>query len=244
MSHFAPFFKYAGSKMTLSKSYYPRPRHQHIVEPFAGSACYATTYANHSVTLIEKDYDIASLWRYLISTPGQEIAKLPTTELRRGEDIRRLPLDYGAKVLIRCCQRVGRNDCWTVSKWCNTNSGLWGERKRDVIASQVEYIRHWKILEWNVQAHFDALLAWPDATWFIDPPYISLPLYDSKSINYPHLGEWCQRLKGQVIVCEAYGADWLPFRRFKKMRTGRAGQGCSESEGVEAIWTNETPELS
>ena len=244
MSAFAPFFRYAGSKMTLSKSHYPRPRHPHIVEPFAGSACYATTYANHQVTLIENDYDIAALWRYLISTPGQEIAKLPVKELRHGDDIKRLPIDYGARVLIRQCQRVGHATCWSVSKWNDTNSGLWSERKRDVIAAQVEYIRHWKIIERDMQAAQQELLTWEPATWFIDPPYISLPLYDSHKIDFPRLGKWCQALKGQVIVCEAQGAEWLPFRPFRKMRTGRAGHDCSSSEGMEAIWTNETPELS
>jgi hypothetical protein len=196
------------------------------------------------VTLIENDHDIAELWRYLIRTSSSDIASLPTKDLKHGQDISRLPIDYGARVLIRCCQRVGQNDCWTVSKWNNTNSGLWGDRKRDVIASQVEHIRHWKVIEADVQKMQEELLTWPETTWFIDPPYISLPLYESHKIDFPRLGEWCQKLSGQVIVCEAQGADWLPFRPFRKMRTGRAGQDCSSSDGLEAIWTNETPELS
>lgn len=54
-----------------------------------------------------------------------------------------------------------------------------------------------------------------EATWFIDPPYQRVAkgyTYGASDIDFDVLAEWCRSRRGQVIVCEQEGADWLPFR--------------------------------
>ena len=52
-----------------------------------------------------------------------------------------------------------------------------------------------------------------EATWFIDPPYNNAAgqRYRTRVSDYSKLGRWCRDRWGQVIVCENYGAEWLPF---------------------------------
>lgn len=89
----------------------------------------------------------------------------------------------------------------------------WTEAIKERIASQVGFIRHWRVLDGDYTAA--PRIA---ATWFIDPPYVGRPgahyIYGSREIDYAELGAWCRRRAGQIIVCEAEGADWLPFRDF------------------------------
>ena len=54
-----PFFSYFGSKYQVTK-HYPIPKHNILIEPFAGSACYALHYPHKKVKLYDK-YD-AILW--------------------------------------------------------------------------------------------------------------------------------------------------------------------------------------
>lgn len=96
--------------------------------------------------------------------------------------------------------------------------------------SLVPSIRHWEIRRepyWRL----------PDveATWFIDPPYCGPAgrAYRVNAINFEDLAEWCRSRKGQVIVCEGAGADWLPFRNL-----GTNHNGSAKSLNVEQVWTN------
>lgn len=219
-----PFFKYPGSKWLLSK-HYPKPKHDVIVEPFAGSACYSVQNADRQVILHEVNPDIYDLWVYLISGPADEIVSLPASSLERGFDIRDLGCSLGAKLLIRHWQRVGTSTCWTVSSW-NNKPGQWSDRTRDAVADQVECIKHWKINSSPALSASDV-----EATWFIDPPYQSLKLFGSKNIDYAELGQWCKERKGQVIVCERSGAAWLPFEEFRSVPKGRRKHGQA-SEAV------------
>ena len=227
-----PFFKYAGSKWQLSR-YYPKPVWERLIEPFAGSACYATRHHERQVTLVEKDPEIAALWRYLIMVDPFEIAALPTEELREGQDIRDLSVSFGARLLIRQWQRVGMSNCWTISKWCN-KPGQWGKATRDYIARAVESIRHWEVLEGDALGLHNA-----EATWFIDAPYQGLPLYGSKSIDYARLADWCRTRYGQIIVCEQASATWLPFKEFRVQANRTNGSGKPGRGSHEGIWTNQ-----
>lgn len=108
-------------------------------------------------------------------------------------------------------------------------SSYWGEHARIRIASQLRHIRHWTV----EQRPFEEL---PDltATWFIDPPYMAAGKhYKYNAVNYTKLGEWCQSREGQVVACEAMGAEWLPFRPLADI------QSFSKSRSPEAIWTND-----
>ena len=75
------------------------------------------------------------------------------------------------------------------------------------------------------------------ATWFVDPPYQEAGKHyrhGSSSINYERLAEWCVSRLGQVIVCEAYGADWLPFGLIADVKTTRKGK-----RSTEVVWCRE-----
>jgi hypothetical protein len=111
----------------------------------------------------------------------------------------------------------------------------WGSVVRYRLARQVSQIRHWQV---SLGSYADA----PDVhgTWFIDPPYQfygSYYRYGSAGIDYPKLGAWCRERTGQVLVCEADGADWLPFRPLAQMN-GTEGRQKTRPARMELVWTN------
>ena len=76
-------FYYYGRKKQIAK-YYPEPKYDTIVEPFAGSAAYSL-YKEHwrkRVILIEKDKKVYDIWEWLINeaTP-QMINNLPSLKI-------------------------------------------------------------------------------------------------------------------------------------------------------------------
>lgn len=99
---------------------------------------------------------------------------------------------------------------------------------RERIASQVERISHW-----IVKAGPYTTAPNLRATWFVDPPYHGTRHYpcNASAIDFPALAEWCRSRRGQVMVCEADGATWLPFRHLAHVRAKRG-------TAAEAIWTN------
>lgn len=233
-----PFFKYPGSKWQ-SAIQYPKATGEIIVETFAGSACYSVRQAaGRPVVLIETNPEIIELWNYLISAPADEIAGLPT-DLPIGEDIRKLGLpSHGAELLIRQWQRVGRNDCWTVSIWNGKNAGLWHSRTRDAIAEQVSGLKLWTVKNIDSLAYMKENTNNSKITWFVDPPYVSRPAFYAQKFNsHVELGNICKNVHGQVIACEAEGADWLPFVPFKDQVTGRRGvKTGSKKHSKEMVW--------
>jgi 16S rRNA G966 N2-methylase RsmD len=108
----------------------------------------------------------------------------------------------------------------------------WGVEVRARLAEQVEYIRHWKIHN----ASYSSLRN-RKATWFCDPPYAAKHgrCYRFNQIDFQHLGAWCRERRGQVIVCESPGADWLPFKEAGIVRSanGHNLKGWSR----EMLWT-------
>jgi hypothetical protein len=226
-----PLFKCFGSKFQSSK-HYPFPEHSRIIEPFAGGAGYSCRYYQCKITLVEKDPDIALLWRWLISVDPSEVLRLPTA-IPIGTDIRTLDCSRGGQELIRRWQRVGRSDCWTISKW-NGMPGLWGETTRSHVARNVEKIRHWIICEGDYSE-----VANVEATWFIDAPYQHVPVsYAFWMVDYGELGDWVYDRMGQVIVCEQQGADWLPFKPACLVRSGRTHEGGTRNESNEVMYVN------
>lgn len=234
-----PLFKYFGSKWKIS-AHYPKPICDTIIEPFAGSACYSLRHHEREVILIEKNKRIADLWKWLVTAPSEIIASLPSFEGEQGLNLFDWAEQEGypkeaAELVIRW-QRVGTNDCPTISKW-NGTSGQWDLKTRDLIAETVQKIKHWHAF------HDDYSLATPcsEATLFVDPPYQgqSFKVYrNSEGLDYNTLGTYCQDAAWeQVIVCENTDADWLPFKHFKTIKTGRTGHhGKENSRSREALY--------
>jgi 16S rRNA G966 N2-methylase RsmD len=116
----------------------------------------------------------------------------------------------------------------------NHNSSFWGKEIRQRIAEQVPYIKHWTIINDDYSVVSDM----KNCTWFIDPPYQNAGVYYKQNkIDYEALGKWCLSLNGQVIVCEAMGASWLPFTPFVAAKANESKYGGKVS--YECIYTNE-----
>jgi hypothetical protein len=206
-------FPYFGAKGRLAHLY-PRPEHDTIIEPFAGSAAYAF-HADHwtrLVILVEKHPMIADLWRWLQKADPADIWNLP--DMVKGESLEAFGLPGTPQRtlanLTAPSEHFHKNVVteWMVDRW---------DRVRSQTALTPAKIRHWQIIEGD---YTDA----PDieATWFIDPPYQKIVHgYDSdrQGIDFPALGDWCQSRQGQVIVCEEDGADWLPFEPLTEHKT-------------------------
>lgn len=227
-----PFFCFYGGKWRAVPRY-PSPEYSHLVEPFAGAAGYATRYFDRDVHLFDVDPVIAGLWNYLIHVPAS--------------DVRKLPLLIEHVDLLRCCQEAK----WLIGFWLNKGSSTpknvpskwmrdgtrpnsyWGEAIRDRIALQVEHIRHWRVTNTSYADGPNQA-----ATWFIDPPY-STPAgshYKHVLTDYASLAQWCRTRRGQVIVCEQKGADWLPFKHLQDQRS-TPGAHRTSSYSAEVIWT-------
>ncbi len=236
MARLKPFFSFYGSKWTLAP-HYPEPAYPCIIEPFAGSASYSLCHPARKVQLYDLDDFICGIWDYLIRAPEKEILSLP--DLPDARSTADLPIPREAQWLIGMWLNPGssqpklRWSSWG-KKWKNKDGKLfWGERVRQRIASQQQYIRHWKILLSDYR-HIPG----SHAAWFIDPPYEDKGKYYRKnSIDYDELSLWCRRRHGQTIVCEQEGAEWLPFRQFRSI----AGQRIKSTE---MIWTKHPQQLS
>lgn len=229
-----PFWRYYGGKWRAAPRY-PKPQYSTIIEPFAGAAGYSMRYPELNVILVERYAVVAEIWRYLIAVRPYEIRRIPCVD-----NVEDLPawVPQGARWLIGFCMNSA-----TVSPCRRLSAGSiklramggynyegWTKARRERVASQVEKIRHWKIIEGDYAATPNAT-----ATWFIDPPYNNRAgsYYIHSQINYHDLSGWCRSRNGQVIVCENAGADWLPFKPFAICKAAMGRQSH------EAIWTND-----
>jgi hypothetical protein len=239
-----PFFTFYGGKWRAAP-FYDKPEHKTIVEPFAGSAGYSVRYPWHDVILVERDPNIATTWRYLLRVKSSEILSLP--DVRSGEttdDLAGVPQE--ARLLIGWWLNGGSaQPKKSPGKWARmqTDNGgpgwttgggqlNWGPRVRERIASQLDAIRHWRVIEGEHTMAPDV-----EATWFIDPPYVKAGKhyrFGSKTLDYPALAAWCRRRFGQVLVCENEGATWLPFRPWRCIKSSNNAEGAQVSK--EAIW--------
>jgi len=100
-----------------------------------------------------------------------------------------------------------------------------------MLASQVERIRHWTVIEGSYEHAPDV-----GATWFIDPPYqVAGKHYRFSKIDFQRLAAWVESRAGLKIVCENVGADWLPFVPFARIKSSRG-------KSHEAIYIRRTQE--
>lgn len=225
-----PLFPYYGSKWRDAKRY-GAPRGDTVIEPFAGSAGYATYYAPKHVMLYDVDPYIVGVWSYLIRTPAKEILALPDLEV--GQSVESLSLPQEAKWLIGFWLNRGssqpKKTKTTYSARTDRQQLVWSQRARERIASEIDGVRHWTI------THGDYTQAprLSNATYYVDPPYGDKGrYYRFKNVDLPALGEWCKALPGHVIACEQEGATWLPFRPLASIKS-------SKGRSSEAVWTSD-----
>lgn len=231
MSRLPPLLgRYFGSKWRNAPRY-PGPRHDLIIEPFAGGAGYALAHHTKDVVLVEKAKWLADVWAWLISVPPEVIRALPIHE--PGETIP-AEVQGPARDWVGMWNAFGQ--ARPQEKMVPSAAGgngkyrgyFWCKNYRDRSAETVQQIRHWRIINASYRA-----IPTGEATWFVDPPYVGLNHYGQGAIDYEHLGSWCLERRGQVIVCENEGADWLPFWPFRDSHASpRGGKGRRSKEAI------------
>jgi len=228
-------FYYYGAKSKFAPRYAP-PAHRTVIEPFAGAAGYSVHHLVEGnidqAILVEKDYRVFFLWNRLLAMTPEEV--LDMREPEAGE--------YTDDFFWMTCaasNALAKTDGFTFSARAATKTGSLKRR----VARLLPYVKDRVTLIYG--DYTDA----PDveATWFIDPPYqVMSGMHDksrgngyargcdARSMDYSELAEWCLERRGQVTICEAEGADWLPFTRlFVPHNT------LGQRLGYEVVWGNE-----
>lgn len=215
-----PFWRYYGGKWR-SAPRYPGPVFDTVVEPFAGAAGYACRHYRRDVVLVDRSPIIAGIWRYLIAESAESILALP--DIPEGGTVDDMDAPQEARWLAGFwCDNGVAAPRKSPSKWARehgaeaTSWSGWSWKVRQRVASQVDHIRHWRVIEGEYHDAPDVM-----GTWFVDPPY-STPAgmcYKEQPESFAALGEWCRSRQGQVIVCEQEGADWLPFEPHHSARS-------------------------
>lgn len=217
-------FNYYGSKSKLV-NFYPPPKHQKIIEPFAGSARYSLKYWQKDVFILDKNEKVINTWKWLQQCSKNDILKLP--KLTKGLDIRTIDLSDNERTFLSFLVASGRPS-YIVTQFMDYDHGNQNVYKK--IADKLDCIRHWEIKHGGYDEIKNI-----EATWFIDPPYMYGGEHyaeSNKAINFKILADWCKTRNGQTIVCENTKADWLDFKPLKKI------QGACQTNTVEAIWSN------
>lgn len=233
-----PLFSYFGAKWSLAPRY-PGPLHRTIVEPFAGSACYALRHAERDVLLVERDPYVAGVWRYLLGATEREILALP--DIAPGTTVDEYDIPQEARWFVGFWLNAATvHPCKSPSKWAlhatDRSQLYWGSRVRARVARALRSIRHWRIIEGDYTEAPDVV-----ATWFVDPPYQGAGKayrQSARAIDFGALGAWCMSRRGQTIVCENIGADWLPFRPFAAIKGARDRSTRPGKKSTEALWTS------
>jgi len=222
-------FSYYGSKSKIVNCY-PPPKHNKIIEPFAGSARYALKYWDKDVLLVDKYEIIVKVWQWLQKCSRNDIVSLP--RLTNGMDITTLGLSEDELNFVGFMAGVAQGKPrMKVSPFAAIHFEESRKSKYETIADQLYKIKHWKII---VGCYKD--IPNEEATWFIDPPYQfggqHQYQFGNKHLDFIDLAEYCKNRNGQVLVCENTKADWLPFMPMKLI------QGAANSFTTEALWSN------
>ena len=221
-------FSYYGSKSKIV-DYYPPPKFDKIIEPFAGSAKYALKYWQKDVLLMDKYEIIYKIWKWLQLCSKADILKLPI--LKQGDKLNDIVFDCEEAKLFMGFLAAGgvARPQFTAVYRTTTHRPNWIKYSLKRISNDIDKIKHWEI---KLGSYED--LQNETATWFIDPPYQfggEHYVESNKKIDFIKLAERCKSRNGQSIVCENTKADWLPFKPMIEM------QG-DMFKTTEAIWSN------
>lgn len=214
-------WSYYGRKWKIVDKY-PKPLHDTIIEPFAGTASYSYRYWENDIILIDKFDKIVRIWNYLKQATPENILCLPDVE--NGEfigDKHKQLLDEERWLIGFCINRgssIPKHTAGSLNSW---------NRDKKRIAGDLHKIRHWNIYLGDC---FD--IDNRTATWFIDAPYQCQKLYRHNNIDYTKLREWCIERNGQVVVCENSKANWMDFSSLTEL----SGQ---RTKTTEVMWYKE-----
>ncbi len=241
MTGLKPTFSFFGGKWRSAPKY-AAPRYGRVIEPFAGGAGYSLRHYQRQVTLVEKDERLHGAWCFAQMASPAEILALP--DLGAGDCVDDFDIPQEARWLIGMW--LNRGASGPRPRMLAGNVGdfspgqFWGAVIRQRLAAQQPLIAHWTLVHGSYEDAPDV-----EGTWFIDPPYQHHGKHyrhGAAGIDFAALGVWCKSRRGQVIVCENVGADWLPFRHFADVKSNTANNrraGRSDNVSAEAIWTND-----
>ena len=222
-------WSYYGAKTNIV-DLYPKPKHDLIIEPFAGSARYALKYFEKDIILIDRYHVITDIWKWLQMCSPNDILSLP--RFKQGDNINDHTYNCVEERYL-CGFLVGfgfadPRKTATPRLRHRPNAMNYTINK---IAGDLHKIKHWTIINGSYnEADAENI----SATRFIDPPYIvggQVYKFGNNKIDYIDLGAYCKSRNGQTIVCESSNAKWLPFVPLKTqhVRSGYYAEG---------IWTN------
>lgn len=218
---------YFGGKGRLAPLY-PLPKHNLIIEPFAGGAAYSWLYHTKDIWLNDVDKQIMGLFKILQSPnfSARLTNILKTVSFGKGCDVSKIEMDDDVKLVINFFTNIGTSKRNTITSWAYPK---FHQRLVHLVNDS------WKVKNWHLSTKTYLDLPNTKATWFIDPPYQhegSHYKFNNSTIDYSQLADWCKTRKGQVIVCESYKANWLPFVPFSYHKGQR-------QMGLESIWYKE-----
>jgi site-specific DNA-adenine methylase len=228
-------FYYYGGKRRLAR-FYPPPKYDVVVEPFAGSAAYALHHLDGTrrprpvdhVILVEKDPRVCKTWKRLLVMEPDDLTNysIPSVGERTSDFL---------LMTAACSNRIARTETMIVTE----RMPVVVRRMFRQIASVLPHVKgRVEIIEGDYTEAPDI-----EATWFIDPPYHVDGRAQSRgmgyaegcnsyALDYEALGKWCRARRGQKIVCEQAGAHWLPFEH---LRWARDSIG---KPAAEAVWVD------
>ena len=230
-------FYYYGSKTLLAK-YYPEPKYNFILEPFAGSAAYSIYHLSRNkkikTFLFENDKRVVETWHKVLSMSEKDIINYPTPNI--GEMT-------GDFLIMTCAVSNAVARCSKL-KFTERLARVFEIQKRRLIKALYLKDRIEVVL-----SDYSETPNIKESTVFIDPPYQITRNVNKKTVfangngygknsssdklDYKQLSDWCRSRLGQTIVCEKAGADWLPFINLKN---GKSSMGKNYKE---VFWAKE-----
>lgn len=233
-------FSYYGGKSKIVHLY-PEPKHDLIIEPFAGAAAYAFKWARRScgrtAWLNDLDERVASIWEFLLSPDAIEwISSTWPGTVEQGRTVESYFPDNSPSGLIELARaeaNQGTQGARGVHSVVTSMGAKCWPRTKDKLLEIIPEISHWMFTRRDYSA-----LSNLTGTYFIDPPYANQAgrRYRAADIDYTRLSSWCRDRDGQVIVCENAGAEWLDFRSLGEHRRNSIRSRYQKADAKEVIY--------
>lgn len=234
---FTCLFSFYGGKSRIVHRY-PDPVHDTVIEPFAGGASYSLRHHERQVWINEKDPVTRSMWEFVLSSDSADWVEghVPETVHIGDKASEMIPRDAPAGLLeiLRSQANMGTQGARGIHDQVTMIGQIGWPRLKPRLMQWIPLVAHWKLtgLDYSAVATDDS------ATWFVDPPYNNSAgrryRLGMQSDEFGHLARWVDTLRGQVIVCENGGADWLPFEPLVA-RQGVRGR-YQKSKAMEVVY--------
>lgn len=189
----------------------------------------------------DMDPSTSAIWRFLTRADAADLVEtlVPATVApgMRVSEILPADADLGLFGLLQAEANQGTQGTGKGrDKITERGAVIWNRRLKSKLLDEVlPKVAHWL----PMSDHFRDI---PDiaATWFVDPPYANAAgnRYRTHDVDFVELGAWCRSRKGQVIVCENEGADWLPFAVLCDRRGFKTRH--QQSTAREVLWVSDS----